>query len=674
MANNATTFQTLFEGMEDEYNGVYSDFLNLYGANGDEALAVLQRTITRFPTDQVPAIFIYQDPDTTIRTIHHLHQVETPLGQPANPLTDMYLGLSGEAYNGNVQLRQVPPTFFSATGNIIVPTSLALTVQLAAAGNGLVGPYNPGDPDTEQINTRRAVPVPYAYIRLMGFRNLTPEEAWQQVGLQIIADGGEQDCMILLNFLRAATVMVRGAGRNQPNGPPSTTQLAALVPPIDGPILQHTQRKLRSFLPGAFTLPAPNIQQAAHVAAVAAVVNQTVADGFEALRADRLQEREAAALPKSFSAVFPANAMGIRRLCMAGNDDEMLPDFWKFFAELKGKKGPGLSALTHYVSKRAGNDDSAGIRPLISTALYTNIANFELGASDLEIITQGVSPFLMCPAASVKAEATTILTQRYMMLQGESSMPLLSDIQQLVPSSAYSIPEDLYALVDFIGAYSVLWDVLVGPHHPLAITLRQHFKYWNQHVRTILKAIPEKNLRNVVIIGTLRHIQLKVMRYVNIIMFEEVDPIIPDFTHIEDALDGRLFNNFPGLPAQYTQPIPSSSASSILPTTFALPPMVTGTPTPPSTAARERRESIPVIAPASDKVKAHLDAFSAGEKSIQELRTVEKQPKTKNGAANLCLSYHLRGACFEACRRSSTHRKLEKAEEDNMKAFISKNL
>lgn len=299
-----TTFRALFEGMGDVYQGVYQPMLNEYrAADQVAALAVMQSTASRWPADQVPAVFLFQDTLGTIRIVHHIHQVTAPIGQPPNPLTDLYLGFSGEVFQGQAQLIQLPDAgFFSATGEVTVPTDDTLTAQLANAADGFVGPFNPGDPDTEQVNTRRAVPLPPAYVPLVMFRLLTPLQAWQQIGEQVILDGRAADCRVLLDFLRVATVRVRGAVRNQPPGLPITCQLQALLPPLDGPLLEHTHRKLRQLLPAAFQQQ-PNGRGIA-MAQTVALVNQTVADGFEAIRADRILEREAAAIPKTFSEVF----------------------------------------------------------------------------------------------------------------------------------------------------------------------------------------------------------------------------------------------------------------------------------------------------------------------------------------------------------------------------------
>jgi hypothetical protein len=520
----------------------------------------------------------------------------------------------------------------------------------------MVSPYNYNDPDTEMINTRRSVPVPHAYVPLFAFRTLSPSEAWQQIGEQIILDGRQQDCMVLLNFLRAATVKVRGNIRNQRTGPPAVAQIEDILPPIDGELMQHTRRRLRIILPTCF-LPAPNNGLPALQAA--ALIGQTVTEGFNALRADRLQERENTN-PKSFSEQFPANGAAIRRLCLAGNDDDQLPEFWQFFASVKGKKGQALPAFNNFLINRASQAESAGVLPIISPQLFNNISSFELGSSNLEVITRGVSPFLMCTARYEKADEITVLSQRYM-LHHEGAIISSEEISKLASTNHYAIPTDLHMLVDFIGAYSVVWDVLLGELHPLAISLCNHFRFWQKHVESTIIAIPETILRTTVIIGTLRHIQLKVLAYVhNKMHIIEQDPDIPTFTDVVNAIQGRTFQTLPALPARYHQRL----------TLAQLPPIVHETPTPPS--KRTPSMGNHVTAPLSERHPPLMEKYQAGDKSIQQLRNLPGLPKDKKGNSTLCISYHLRGSCFDNCRRASTHRKLDKVEIDNFLAFLDK--
>ncbi len=665
MANiiQATTFRVLFENMGDTYNGVYQPLLAEYRPNNRVNSQELMRRTLTLPADQVPAVFLYQSLFTTLRIVHHVHLVETPFGQPPNPLTQAYLAFTGEVYQASAQMVQITPdTFFGSTGNVVVPTIPTITALLVASPNGMIGPFLPDDPDTEVINTRRAVPVPFAYVPLIAFRNLSPREAWQQIGEQIILDGRQEDCIIFLNFLRAATVVTAGGARNV-EGPPTLTQPTVPAPPLDGPILEHTNRKLRQILPAIFIQQVPIADPNANHAAL--MMHRTLVDGLDAFRADRLQANEAAAAKNTFTETFPATAVGIRRLCLAGDNDNLLPEFWQFWAGEKGKKSPGLQALNSFVTKRANSNASTGVMPVISTALWVNISGFDLGASDLEVITQGVSPFLMCPRASARANSTTLLSQQYLLLQGDNHLPLLSDVQQLIPSSAYTIPDDLHSLTAFIGAYSVIWDVLLGDHHPLAVALRLHHKYWMLNIHTIIASIPQPYMRNVVIVGTLRYIQLNVLRYVNRLMFTEENVLLPPiFEHIEASIDNRLYQQLPALPAAYHATTQAAAPSTTTPAANRfIRPKNSDSPGSPEVFASEH-----------DKVLAHIEAFAKSKVTVPQLRNLPNQPKTKDGLALLCLSWHLRGQCFEACKKIDTHRKLVKPEVDNIANFIRNQL
>ena len=654
-----STFRELFESMGDVYNGAYEDFLEEYSPSAETPANLLTRTINSFPCDQVPPVFMYQDPMGVIRTVHHLHRADTPFGQPVTPLTNKVFGFVGEVYNSNVFLVEVPEAnFFSSTGNLILPTVAHIRAQLPGAEHGTLGPYREGDPDTEVDVTRRAVPVPYAYVHLVAFRTLSAREAWQQVGEQVLLDGREDDCDVLLTFLRAALVVTRGGGRNPVNGNPATVQPAFLTAPYDGPVLQHVNRRLRQVLPGAFATP----PDAPPAGATALLINQTMAEGFDALRADRIQEREMAAALKPFDEVFPSGGLCIRRLCLVDQDDDLLPQFWKFFAKIKGKKAAGMQMFDNYVTVRTKEDDSAGVLPIVSTSLFTNIASLNLGAKDIEDITQGVSPFLMCPTGYRKVDDTMVLSTKYMMIHAGDTAPNMADMAALLPSKEYNLPDSVYSLVDFIGAYSIIWDVLVGTYHPLALALRSHHKFWVKQTRATIAAIPDEYTKTALLIGVMRRIQIITMNYVNEAMYTDDEVPHPSFADIEDKIVGRMLSLFPSLPPHYKN-------TSSLP----LPPPLKQAPTPPTTKNPNMRGN-EVTAPPHLINTTFLEAFFKSGKTIPQLRDLDVQPKTKNGSAVLCLSYHLRGKCADNCRKIATHRKLEPEEESNMKAFIKKNL
>ena len=73
-----------------------------------------------------------------------------------------------------------------------------------------------------------------------------------------------------------------------------------------------------------------------------------------------------------------------------------------------------------------------------------------------------------------------------------------------------------------------------------------------------------------------------------------------------------------------------------------------------------------------DAAKSHQNPewtakFASSAKEIKDLKLDTNRPK-------ICLSYHLRGTCFESCREHPTHRALTTAEKTATQAFLDKAL
>lgn len=214
-------------------------------------------------------------------------------------------------------------------------------------------------------------------------------------------------------------------------------------------------------------------------------------------QAERAIAAENAVAATTFSGVFPAAATGIRRLCRVGEDDDLLPSFWKQFAAAKGKKAQSMSAFTQLVTACA-NEENLPL-PVVTAQFYNHVVNFELGSSDLSNITKGISPFLVCPQGYHKAGDEESLAQQYRMIHNDAgSTPSLTDVCQLI-APTYNLPDCLYQLVEFIGAYTVIWEVLSGSMNPITVALREHHRYWQRMVTSIRTELPSSQLEGHVV-------------------------------------------------------------------------------------------------------------------------------------------------------------------------------
>lgn len=669
-----TSFTELFQHMPDIYNGVYQDFLNEYHDENKTPEQLLRLSTTDFPMDQVPPVFIFLDNQRKIRSIHHPHIITPIIGQPAGQWNNVCIGFVSDLHDGHITCLELPNNMFTMSLPTRVPTAATMQAQLAANNNDMIPPLEAGV-DIEEIASRRMIPVPHAYIARFLFRTLTPSEAWNQVGLQVIADGRENDCRILLDFLRMCAVNTRGQLRNDPVLLPLVATIVDVHPPVgDATFYAHLTRKLRSLLPAGVMAPTPNaiIQQVVHGQNM---LRQTLQENAVENRAARLQEHETANAPKTVSEAFPAHAAKLRALCDAGNDDDLLPDFWKQLARVNGKKTVGFTLFQELVTARALDPESARVQSIVSAALYEQVSKFRIGSGDQEDLKTGVSPFLMCPIGYHRADAQRQLNDQYMLVN-DGNAPSLADSRQILPPT-YNIPTNLYTLVDFIGSYSVILDVLLGDHHPLALRLRQHHRYWDMHKSTVVNALmPEAH--GIAILHTLRYIQIECMTYFNAKMYMH-DVTFPDFTFLELNVRNRTFGSLPPMPAEYyysqaalqqkAPPLQSTASPTSAPSS-------TTTSSAPVRTRGERTAGTQVKAPDDATVTAWLDRFSNNKKSIQTLKLdgAGHLPKTRDGSSTICLSYHLRGQCFDNCGSKSTHRKLMPDETTSFQQFLDKHL
>lgn len=667
---NPRSFRELFQHMPDVYDGHYEGYLEAFGVNNTTAADVITNVALRFPFDQVPGVFVYLGTDRLIRTIHHIHVVDRPFGQPRGPWDDVFLGFIGDITYGQINTVLIPQAdLFSITPLTIVPSIATMTAMLTEApANGIIIPNNV-DETYEEIASRKSVPVPHAYIPLLFNRTLTPREAWNQVGAQIIMDGRQEDCLLLLNFLRMVNIQGPAERRSGPLTDPVIMLDENFQPPLaDEALHHHIHRKLRSYLPG-LTADTGIGQVGQQFLQGAELIRQTVLQGNEARRIDRQQEVEAATAPTTFSSLYPANAAQIRRLCGAGNDDDHLPDYWRILAASGGKKKAAFPALITLVMTRANDLTSSGVNSVVSAYLFEQILNFQLGSADVDDITKGVNPFLMCPIGHVAAKGLQELNLQYTMVSSDGAIATLTDVRSLTPSN-YRLPGSVYQMVEFIGALSVVIDVLLGVENPLSEALRNHYFFWRHEAPMVNNSLTDTSALPSVMIGTLRAIQLTTIRYINDQMHTLGDMAPPDFKYIETIINQRSYHTLPHLPAFYFHaPTPS------------VPPPVQAVPTPPPPAVpaatpTPRTAGAPIAGKNDELNQTWIYSFKASPKSIQDLRALpaSRLPKAADGKCNICLSFHLRGSCFDNCRNKATHRRLNAAEREAVQQLVSTEL
>ena len=654
-----TTYGAKFAGMGDLYAGAYLPFLEAHNPAAQPTPATVANTALALSAHEgLPGVYAYQAADTLeIRTVHRLSQT-TSLPGLATPWDGITFAFEGDVIPpGLINLVQLPAQAFFLTNQVLAPTAATLNDHWAGIGADVecVGPFALGDHDVSPVITRRLIPVPYAYVSLMHDRVLTPRQAWQ-VAEQIIADGRAADCEIFVNFLRAACTFRPVAAAADPLVTSVAQPAALTIPLADAPLKRQVWNWLVQDLP-ALAVPAVDSVERQLIVTTAAVRQELALSraSAEAARAD-------ARAPKTMTEAYPTMAPPLRRLCGV-ETDALVPTFWQEHASTGGKKYHSMACLQQLVSDRANDATSSRCTIVVSVALFECISQFRLGSADLDNILEGVSPFLVCPPYYHRAAGTRLECNSYGLLTSGGGAAALAEIREIT-APKMQVPRDALELYSFVGGYSCLMDVLIGEAHAASARLRDHASFWREYAPALGNMVGPENLAGY-LMRIMRSIQLVTVGYINTALRLGTAAQLPDYGRIEEAVRNRTLHNLSHMPMHYLEEKLAPVVTK--PTSINSAPAQSTSTTPSAPVPPTRGLSVRSDAPKSHQNTEWVTKFAGSAKEIKELKLDANRPK-------ICLSYHLRGTCFESCRESATHRALTASEKTTVQVFLDKNL
>jgi hypothetical protein len=253
--------------------------------------------------DDIPDVYAYQDHDTgAICTVHRISTTASIPGVPSAWWDGIVFAFEGDVMAGaHINLVQMPVQPFHLTNAVHAPTADALNAHWAnlAVGAAFVGPFQAGDADTSKVVTRHMMPVPYSYVALMHTQILMPRQAWQTVGMQVLADNQGANCQHFVDWLRAACTFQQGGAD------PATKQPSALTVPLaDEALHKEAWNWLIQDLPALATQSNDNL--ASQMVASLAAIRQEMA----LQRLDKEKARLEAKAPKTLLTTFVCLSSG----------------------------------------------------------------------------------------------------------------------------------------------------------------------------------------------------------------------------------------------------------------------------------------------------------------------------------------------------------------------------
>jgi hypothetical protein len=177
------------------------------------------------------------------------------LGQPATQWDNRLFGSINEVVgNQNPTTVELPIDAFSCQngGNLFRVAHPQRMVAMYGADPALelLGEFANFDAGTELVQSRNMVPIPHRYMRHFLNGPLTPRQAWEVVGHDIVLHNDAVSCAPLLTFLRLACVWNTAADTASPLARPELS-----IPLADAVLVQHRTELIAHKLPGLNRTP-----------------------------------------------------------------------------------------------------------------------------------------------------------------------------------------------------------------------------------------------------------------------------------------------------------------------------------------------------------------------------------------------------------------------------------
>ena len=567
------------------------------------------------------------------------------------------------AYRGDVEgydidVIQVSDDLFRATESVTVADDVEyhLEVLLAHPDSAAVPAFLAGAARTRSVRTRNSMYIPFPLIPYVIERDLTARQALS-VLFPVIQDMGlEAACAPLLDYLVVASTM-RAV---EPHYPITVQLNEGTFPEGCRPVTAHRRkhilfRQLPDLEPG-------NNPRTVGLAGIDNSLrefrNATVDD-----MNDRRAERAQKAAVKTVGEKWPHQFDRLLKLCGVTTEKE-LPTYWHDAASFKKGSGTTMRTLLQDATELASAKFGV-IMPHVTVQHINALQNFLLiGSSDYSL-EGGLLPFTVTPPGAVSAEATAMQeldferTADYTtILEGNSSITA-ADARAMRCSKAY-IPQSMDEAESMLESYLALLGAMLGHEHAVVLAHQKSLVHYRA-IRPHLKQILVNRMGPQLAASTL--VYYYHAKYRNWFRkqwrADTTGPVPPPalsdgFDAFADGYNLSWLPSTEHIPvllrlASARQPVPPRAPAAINPNESSSgngPSM--GPPSPSREPVRNLNRDMRLFG--DDPIAGELKRIK-----IRELIEKASTPAPRTGNRVRCLTWHLKGACFANCGRSSDH-------------------
>ena len=670
-------FQGQYRAAMDEYRvGANSpaDLRSKVAGLGNRGSSVCHLVLTRPP-------YADEDEPGTVLCYHRFNRYEAGLGDQTTWDGQCFAFLGDFVEDQAPPMVELPDELFNTAGPTQVPTSAVMDQLLAEdPDRELVGPFQPGSPDTEAISVRRIAFVPHKYVPLVLTEALSPRKLWETLRGAIRNGGDEQECVELINWIRVALTR---------KSADEASRVAA--EPLREPLIQEPSqgRQFLRYKLGLVRGDLPELRTsggAADFRAVATEIANLAAVHREQGEEDRDRRlRDRNKLPTEFYGVQLPLLLQYAQV----SRQEQLTEFHVQVA--RAKKGEHRLILQTEIQAVAGPSQlDYDIVFYPSPALTAKVLALAWCADLPDDFTSGVNIFNLGAVSATSAEQQRREGAEADTVMMGTAAASVTDSRLINDTSKdVCIPRTLADLRYLLERLISLWYVLLSPNHGLVKQLIRYRSLLLKKERLVQRATPKAAAeRTLVPFHLARRLQLDVNFWLKKQRDTSMAVPVPELSDVFDEIElDRDWSR--RLPPQYV--VGSSPSVSGGPTAggsvisaLTSPPSLAASTSPGSTASGPSRGTAPPSGnrrapgdvasgdsrvqgpdrnPRYDEARFGTLRAKAAQEGIRARRVKEQclqaNPPValpKNADDNhMCLSFHILGMCNTRCSLKADH-------------------
>jgi len=519
------------------------------------------------------------------------------------------------------------------------------------------------------LQTRYLMYLPSKYAPLLlSSKGYFVKEAYEILKAAFQADEFLGDAEPILHWLRVSMHSTRVNHRRPP-----VTSLALSSTFADDDLLDHRAPILNLMLPGrhapAVGLEAAIVQMASAVAHQAAEVRTS--------RIAREVEREAPVTPSTKFGFL----MESLKIYLNVQEEDQLPEFWFQFAA--AKKRQEFSVIREFLEHFSRSEHAfIPLAPVPEPKLHSDLATVTFLADSPDDLKTGLQPFVVMDGSEEYRASALELSRNFGLMYERDYGITFADLEHFkMPKDLRSFPLSFFDLERNLGLFGNLISAILGTQHPITTQYRTFWNALNRQYR--LQVQQEIDVtRYIKPVHILRNIQLICVQWFASAR-ARVPPMTPNFLEIWQRIALGTYTT-PKLPPNLyhlvnprnpTKPLPSSSGTAVTEITddaslanSAISGLTGATGL---TGVSGGRSSSMIVNPNSD---SHLLSLIPFNKKLKEIIGTSQPPLTDKQEP-ICLSYHVKGACYSNCRRKKNHsHALTLAEKERLENYIADRL